>query len=390
MVETQAKPLRSIEVVRSVDVEKVVLQKLEDKIIRHLRPLYVRAYLDGVLVERVLVDNGAIVNIVPSKTLKAIGKSVDDLLPTDVNISNFASGSSEERSSGFTTLGRDWIHLNGCVPFSLHQALIFLTSGGKGEIEVYWADANPFVADVNNVEAVLYDEDLGPIVIDEEEVKSQGKSLTNEEFKAFVEEGTTGTFDDLKTDVQDPLEEYNLGSKACKRPIYVNAKISNECKSKLVGLLSKYMDCFVWNYEEMPGLDRALVEHSLPIKGNFFPHKQPPRRMTNEVTLLVDEEIKSLLKAGFIRTNRYVEWLSNIIDVMKKNGKLRVCIDFRNLNLATPKDEYPISVANLLLDLAAKNKILSFMDGHAGYNQIFINLEDTHKTAFKCPGALGI
>ena len=74
---------------------------------------------------------------------------------------------------------------------------------------------------------------------------------------------------------------------------------------------------------------------------------------------------------------------------MKKNGKLRVCIDFRNLNIATPKDEYPMPVADLLVDSAAKSKVLSFMDGHAGYNQIFINPKDTHKTAFRCPSALG-
>ncbi|XP_028058615.1 uncharacterized protein LOC114262456 [Camellia sinensis] len=111
-------------------------------------------------------------------------------------------------------------------------------------------------------------------------------------------------FDDLKADVQDPLEEYNLGSKACKRTIYVNANLSNECKSKLVGLLSEYIDCFAWTYEEMPGLDRTLVERRLPIKGNFLPHKQPLRRMTNEVTLLVKEEIERLLKVGFIRIAR--------------------------------------------------------------------------------------
>lgn len=56
-------------------------------------------------------------------------------------------------------------------------------------MEIFWAEANPFVADVNNIEDVLYDEDLGPVVIDKEEVKLQGKGLTIEGFKAFIEEG---------------------------------------------------------------------------------------------------------------------------------------------------------------------------------------------------------
>jgi hypothetical protein len=65
-------------------------------------------------------------------------------------------------------------------------------------------------------------------------------------------------------------------------------------------------------------------------------------------------------------------------------------VDFRNLNRATPKDEYPMPVAETLINAAANNKILSFMDGKAGYNQIFMAPEDIHKTAFRVPGAVGL
>ena len=64
------------------------------------------------------------------------------------------------------------------------------------------------------------------------------------------------------------------------------------------------------------------------------------------------------------------------------------CIDFRNLNTATPKDEYPMPIANVLVDGGAGHKLLSFMDGHSGYNQIFIVEEDVHKTAFRCLGSI--
>ena len=57
--------------------------------------------------------------------------------------------------------------------------------------------------------------------------------------------------------------------------------------------------------------------------------------------------------------------------------------------MATPKDEYPMPVADLLVDGASGYKVLSFMDGHSGYNQIFITESDVHKTAFRCPGAIG-
>jgi hypothetical protein len=65
-------------------------------------------------------------------------------------------------------------------------------------------------------------------------------------------------------------------------------------------------------------------------------------------------------------------------------------VDFRDLNRATPKDEYPMLVAETLINAATGNKILSFMDGNAGNNHIFMALEDIHKTASRVPGAVGL
>jgi len=76
--------------------------------------------------------------------------------------------------------------------------------------------------------------------------------------------------------------------------------------------------------------------------------------------------------------------------VYKKNGKLRVCIDFRNLNEAMPMDGYPMPVADMLVDAAAGHKVISFMDGNVGYNQIFMAEEDIHKTTFRCPDHVGL
>ncbi|CAL9029425.1 unnamed protein product [Prunus brigantina] len=190
-------------------------------------------------------------------------------------------------------------------------------------------------------------------------------------------------------EVQDPLLEINVGTKAEPRPLFVSQLLNPELTAEIIGLLHEYKDCFAWDYHEMPGLPRSLVEHELKIKEGFRPFQQSPRRFSTEVQLKVKEEIERLLKAGFIRTARYVEWLANIVPVLKKTGALRVCTDYRNLNLATPKDEYPMPMSDLLVYGAAKHELLSFMDGHAGYNQIFIAEEDVHKTAFRCARAIG-
>ena len=139
----------------------------------------------------------------------------------------------------------------------------------------------------------------------------------------------------------------------------------------------------------MPGLDRGLVELQLPIKPGKKPIKQNPRRFAPEILSKIKTEVERLLKCKFIRVTRYVEWIANIVPVIKKNGTLRVCIDFRDLNAATPKDEYPMPVAEMLVDSAAGYEYLSMLDGYSEYNQIFIAEEDVSKTAFRCPGALG-
>jgi hypothetical protein len=69
---------------------------------------------------------------------------------------------------------------------------------------------------------------------------------------------------------------------------------------------------------------------------------------------------------------------------------MRVCIDFRDLNKATPMDGYPMPVADLLVDAAVGHKVISFMDDNAWYNQIFMIVEDVAKTAFRCLGHIGL
>ena len=64
----------------------------------------------------------------------------------------------------------------------------------------------------------------------------------------------------------------------------------------------------------------------------------------------------------------YLEWLANVVPVPKKDGKVRVCVDFINLNKASPKDDFPFLHIDLLVDSIACHSMLSFMDGFSGYN----------------------
>ncbi|KAL6335941.1 hypothetical protein AAG906_003566 [Vitis piasezkii] len=96
----------------------------------------------------------------------------------------------------------------------------------------------------------------------------------------------------------------------------------------------------------------------------------------------VKEEIQKQLSVGFISVVEYPKWLANVISVPKKDGKVRVCVDFRDLNKASPKDDFPLPHIDLLVDSTTGHSMLSFMDGFLGYNQILMALKDMEKTIF--------
>ena len=68
--------------------------------------------------------------------------------------------------------------------------------------------------------------------------------------------------------------------------------------------------------------------------------------------------------------------------VKKANGKRRMCVDFMDLNRASPKDSYPLPQIDTLVDSTAKHKLLSFMDAFSGYNQIKMNEANQERTSF--------
>lgn len=123
-----------------------------------------------------------------------------------------------------------------------------------------------------------------------------------------------------KMQPQDPLEEVDLGELGIKRPTYISANIDDKLKVEVISLLKEFKDCFAWDYNEMPGLSRDIVELRLPIKAGKRPVKQTPRHFAPAIMSKIKEEVERLLKSKFIRTARYVEWLANIVPVIKKMG----------------------------------------------------------------------
>ena len=103
------------------------------------------------------------------------------------------------------------------------------------------------------------------------------------------------------------------------------------------------------------------------------------------MALQVKAKVDKLHKAKLMKVVLYPQWVANIVPVIKKNGQVRICIDFRDLNQAYPKDDFPLRHIDLLIDNTAGYEMLSFMDGFSGYNQIRLAKKDQDKTFFTTP-----
>ena len=103
-----------------------------------------------------------------------------------------------------------------------------------------------------------------------------------------------GTYGKLGHDFTsaDELEEIDIGPEDRPKLTYVSAKLDPEYTQELRDLLKEFKDCFAWEYYEMPGLDRSIVEHQLPIKPGYQPFKQAPRRFNRNFL----DDIKKGLK----------------------------------------------------------------------------------------------
>jgi hypothetical protein len=105
----------------------------------------------------------------------------------------------------------------------------------------------------------------------------------------------------------DELEEVDIGPRDKPRPTLVSKKLDPSLREPMIALLKEYFDCFAWDYTEMPGLDRSIIKHWLPLKNGFQPSQQRARQMRTEVLEEVKKEIEKMLEVGFIRSYRYVE-----------------------------------------------------------------------------------
>jgi hypothetical protein len=97
---------------------------------------------------------------------------------------------------------------------------------------------------------------------------------------------------------------------------------------------------------------------------------------------LMCQELKKLLNAKIIFQVRHFAWVENLVPVRKKSGEICLCVDFKNLNSASEKDNYLVPPMEQLLQTVSGSEIFSLLDDFSGYNQVLVSTEDHLKSTF--------
>ncbi|XXG82931.1 hypothetical protein AAC387_Pa10g0803 [Persea americana] len=184
---------------------------------------------------------------------------------------------------------------------------------------------------------------------------------------------------------EDSVQKIDLGTLDNPRLVFISKNIKDDELPEYVSFLHEFVDCFAWSYAEMPGLDPKIAVHKLNLQENIKPVKQGQRRFYPDVMDKIEQEVQKLKNVGFIREEQHPEWLANIFPVTKKNGQIRVCIDYRDLNNTCPKDEFPLPKPEVMIDNTCGFERMTFMDGFSDYNQIKMHPEDERHTSFSDP-----
>ena len=221
--------------------------------------------------------------------------------------------------------------------------------------------------DQTNTPDRLFPHSLGTIPVDETSIREKVKAM----------DVAYWTHNE-----QDKLQLLNLGTIDNPKLVKLNANLNPQLTTDAISLFQEYRDVSAFSYEDLRGIPEHIATHRIELDTAISPCHQARYRMNPNYANVVKEDLEKLLKAGFIELVDQATWLSPIVVVPKKNGKLWICVDFRRLNAATKKDPYPLLFTDKVLDTIIGYAAYSFIDYFSSYHQVHIHENDRYKTTF--------
>ncbi|XP_055822105.1 uncharacterized protein LOC129890610 [Solanum dulcamara] len=416
--------------------------------VMHKKALYVTIKYRKNIMNRVLIDDGLGLYIYPLSTLKQLNFDLGNVRQNQVKVRAFDGGQRDTLGAvnlgiqvspvdfiiqcqvmDITTsynllLGRLWIHMAGVMPSTLYQIIKFVKN--NREVVVYGEgshanDCTPIVDDITRgkyfqgiIEPIkILDKGLkhglGYVPTEDDEADVTSRKINRVlarpiphlyisfPVQEYIDDGDLGEgIWNLFEEVDTILEE-EIGTSGIH-----NAELEDKknLKPSNIMLCHKINEQNEIECDEFEDYDEeaTILEHLAEGLKLFEEQYKPNQEETEAVNLGDDECIKETrISVHLTKAERkelinllkeYVDIFSKSYDdvsVPKKDGKIRICIDYRDLNKPSPKDNFPLPNIHILIDNCAKHEMQSFMDCYAGYHQILMDEKNIEKTAFITP-----
>ncbi|GAU34562.1 hypothetical protein TSUD_29080 [Trifolium subterraneum] len=162
--------------------------------------------------------------------------------------------------------------------------------------------------------------------------------------------------------------------------VFGSLKLEGGVKLKEIPVVSEFSDVFPEDISDLP--PEREVEFSIDLVPGTSPISMAPYRMSASELNELKKQLEELLEKKFIRPS-VSPWGAPVLLVKKKEGSMRLCIDYRQLNKATIKNKYPLPRIDDLMDQLVGACVYSKIDLRSGYHQIRVKMEDVPKTAFR-------
>nr|GEY15026.1 reverse transcriptase domain-containing protein [Tanacetum cinerariifolium] len=182
----------------------------------------------------------------------------------------------------------------------------------------------------------------------------------------------------------EPQEKVSPTEQALVNPAYSEqlVAIGKSLLPKGSMQLKKNKDIFTWEPADMTGVPKRIIKQSLNANPSVTLVSQKRRVFCSEKSKVITKEVAEWLKVGIVRPVRYPTWISNPVLVKKVDESWRMCIDFKNVNFACPKDYYPMLEIDSKIESVVGFPLKCFVDAYKGYHQVHMAEEDEEKTAF--------
>nr|GEW24951.1 hypothetical protein [Tanacetum cinerariifolium] len=151
--------------------------------------------------------------------------------------------------------------------------------------------------------------------------------------------GSEGNLPITKQIVEERLK-VAINQEYLEQTIMIGSTLTERGRNKLCDLLQHNLDIFTWKPADMTGVLRHIAKHCLNVWKGCSPVRQKKRGQAADRNQAVQEEVRKLMEAGIMKEVQYHDWLSNPAMVKKHYDSWRMCVDFKDLNKACPKEGY--------------------------------------------------